>query len=90
MTLLPDSIARGKATRAVVLPGSAPRRARRSSSRAVSAAKWVVLVVAILLAITPILYLIATSFKSPDDILSTRIFPARFAVENWASAMANW
>ena len=90
MTLLPDSIARGEATRAVVLPGSAPRRARRSSSRAVSAAKWVVLVVAILLAITPILYLIATSFKSPDDILSTRIFPARFAVENWASAMANW
>lgn len=80
----------GDATRAVVLPGSRPRRARGSSSRAISSLKWVVLVVAILLAITPILYLIATSFKSPDDILSTRILPARFAVENWASAMANW
>jgi len=53
-------------------------------------AKWVVLVVAIAIAVTPILYLVATSFKSPDDILSTRILPARLAVENWASAMANW
>ncbi|WP_105565691.1 carbohydrate ABC transporter permease [Microbacterium halophytorum] len=46
--------------------------------------------VAVAMAVTPILYLLATSFKSPDDILSTRILPARFAVENWVSAMANW
>lgn len=90
MTLLPDSRAQRDLTRAVVLPGSRPRRARRSSSRAVLTAKWVVLVVAIAIAVTPILYLVATSFKSPDDILSTRILPARLAVENWASAMANW
>lgn len=90
MSIIPDSVARPDATRAVVLPGSRPRRARRSRSRTVLTAKWVVLVVAIAVAVTPILYLVATSFKSPDDILSTRILPARLAVENWASAMANW
>ena len=90
MSIIPDSVARPDATRAVVLPGSRPRRARRARSRTALTAKWVVLVVAIAVAVIPILYLVATSFKSPDDILSTRILPARLAVENWASAMANW
>ncbi len=60
------------------------------ASRSVRTVKWIVIAVAVAMAVTPILYLLATSFKSPDDILSTRILPARFAVENWVSAMANW
>ncbi|HJB64645.1 MAG TPA: carbohydrate ABC transporter permease [Candidatus Microbacterium pullistercoris] len=87
----------GDATRAAVLPDVDRRRAarerwprRRPRSRATIAVKWALLTIAIVVAVTPILYLLVTSFKSPDDILSTRILPARLAVENWTAAMANW
>ncbi|MDZ8274834.1 carbohydrate ABC transporter permease [Microbacterium aquimaris] len=85
-------------TRAVVVPrsrkapkvrtGSVSRPGR--PSRLVTTIKWVVIVVAIALALGPILYMVGMSFKSPDDILSTRILPSRLAFENWVSAFANW
>jgi multiple sugar transport system permease protein len=56
----------------------------------VTTIKWVVIVVAIGLALGPILYMVGMSFKSPDDILSTRILPSRLAFENWVSAFQNW
>ncbi|MEJ1088236.1 carbohydrate ABC transporter permease [Microbacterium sp. Mu-80] len=59
-------------------------------SRMVKAVKWTVIVVAIALAALPILYMLAMSFKSPDDILSTRILPSRLAFENWVQAFNNW
>jgi multiple sugar transport system permease protein len=86
------------ATRTLVLP----KRRRRPRTRAVSvsrpgraprsvlAVKWAVIVVAITLALLPVLYMVGMSFKSPDDILSTRILPSRLAVENWVSAFQNW
>lgn len=88
------------ATRTLVLPTR--RRRRRSKRRAASvsrpgrsprsvlAAKWAVIVVAIALALIPVLYMVGMSFKSPDDILSTRILPSRLAFENWTSAFQNF
>ncbi|WP_119695928.1 carbohydrate ABC transporter permease [Microbacterium halotolerans] len=92
MTSVIGTADRPDATRAVVLPGSRPStaRTRSGSTRSTAAIKWAVLVIAVAVAVAPILYLLATSFKSPDDILSTRMLPARLAVENWVSAMANW
>jgi multiple sugar transport system permease protein len=87
------------ATRSVVVPNGPrrPRRTRASSrtrpgrpSRAVTSVKWIVLVIAISLALLPVLYMVGMSFKSPDDILSTRILPSRLAVENWTAAFENW
>ena len=85
-------------TRAVVVPrsrktpkvrtGSISRPGR--PSRLVTTVKWAVIVVAISLALGPILYMVGMSFKSPDDILSTRILPSRLAFENWTSAFENW
>jgi multiple sugar transport system permease protein len=85
-------------TRAVVVPRSrkAPKVRTGSISRPgrpsplVTTIKWVVIVVAIGLALGPILYMVGMSFKSPDDILSTRILPSRLAFENWVSAFQNW
>lgn len=86
------------ATRTLVLPTRRRRPKTRAASvsrpgrapRSVTAVKWIVLAVAILLAVLPVLYMVAMSFKSPDDILSTRILPTRLAVENWVSAFQNW
>lgn len=87
-------------TRTLVVPSARRRRiaARRASSTSrpgrpsalVTAIKWAVIVVAIALSLLPILYMVGMSFKSPDDILSTRILPSRLAFENWASAFQNW
>src|SRR6478736_1661025 len=87
------------ATRSVVVPG-APRRSRRSRaaagtrpgrpSRLVTTVKWIVLAIAITLALLPVLYMVGMSFKTPDDILSTRILPSRLAIENWTGAFENW
>ena len=71
-------------TRAVVVPRSrkTPKVRTGSISRPgrpsplVTTIKWVVIVVAIGLALGPILYMVGMSFKSPDDILSTRILPS--------------
>ncbi len=100
-TILPlDSAAPADtgATRTLVLPGRRRRPKTRSASvsrpgrapRAVLTAKWAVLAVAIALALLPVLYMVGMSFKSPDDILSTRILPSRLAWENWTSAFQNW
>ncbi|MFV0252256.1 MAG: carbohydrate ABC transporter permease [Beutenbergiaceae bacterium] len=59
-------------------------------SPAVTTVKWLVITVAIVLAVLPILYMVGMSFKSPDDILSTRILPSRLAFENWVAAFGNW
>lgn len=87
-------------TRTVVVPAARRRRTPKhrvaSSTRpgrmsaGVTALKWVVIGVAILVAVLPILYMLGMSFKSPDDILSTRILPSRLAFENWAAAFQNW
>ncbi|MFV0375618.1 carbohydrate ABC transporter permease [Microbacterium sp.] len=85
-------------TRAVVVPrarrsrpvgASSPSRPGRPS-RVVTAVKWTVIVVAIAVAVLPIVYMVGMSFKSPDDILSTRILPSRLAFENWTAAFQNW
>lgn len=86
------------ATRTLVLPKRRRRPRTRAASvsrpgrapRSVLAMKWAVIVVAITLALLPVLYMVGMSFKSPDDILSTRILPSRLAVENWVSAFQNW
>lgn len=87
------------ATRAVVVPRSRrrPTRARTASTRRpgrpsaiVTTVKWIVIVVSVALAVLPVLYMVGMSFKSPDDILSTRILPSRLAFENWVSAFQNW
>lgn len=84
------------ATRTLVVPKGRARPAHRVAARpghvprAVIVVKWVVVTLAVATALLPILYLLGTSFKSPDDILSTRILPTRLAPENWTSAMANW
>ena len=83
-------------TRAVV--AASPIRGRRARSGTlpgrgrgvVTALKWSVIVIAVAIAVLPILYMIGMSFKSPDDILSTRIIPSRLAVENWVAAFQNW
>ncbi|AZS38610.1 Trehalose transport system permease protein SugB [Microbacterium lemovicicum] len=79
-----------------------PRRRRAAKVRAsstsrpgrpsgtITAVKWLVISAAIVLSLLPILYMIGMSFKSPDDILSTRILPSRLAFENWASAFQNF
>jgi multiple sugar transport system permease protein len=86
-------------TRAVVVPRGRRRpvksRAASSSrpgrpSASITALKWAVIVVSISLAVLPVLYMVGMSFKSPDDILSTRILPSRLAFENWVSAFENW
>lgn len=87
-------------TRTLVVPNTRRRRTvkvRTSSisrpgrpSAGVTALKWIVIVVAIVLAVLPILYMVGMSFKSPDDILSTRILPSRLAFENWVAAFENW
>lgn len=86
-------------TRNVVVPrgrwrARTPRMASRSRpgrpSRGVTALKWIVIVIAVALAVLPVLYMVGMSFKSPDDILSTRLLPSRLAVENWTSAFENW
>lgn len=87
-------------TRTVVVPAARRRRTPKhrvaSSTRpgrtsaGVTALKWVVIGVAIIVAVLPILYMLGMSFKSPDDILSTRILPSRLAFENWAAAFQNW
>lgn len=87
------------ATRTLVLPARRRRRSKRRaasvsrpgrSPRSVLTAKWAVIVVAIALALIPVLYMVGMSFKSPDDILSTRILPSRLAFENWTSAFQNF
>lgn len=86
------------ATRTLVLPKRRRRHRTRAASvsrpgrapRSVLAMKWAVIVVAITLALLPVLYMVGMSFKSPDDILSTRILPSRLALENWVSAFQNW
>lgn len=87
------------ATRAVVVPRSRrrPTRVRTASTRRpgrpsaiVTTVKWIVIVVSVALAVLPVLYMVGMSFKSPDDILSTRILPSRLAFENWVSAFQNW
>jgi multiple sugar transport system permease protein len=87
------------ATRTLVVPSSRRHRAKvRTSSTSrpgrpsatVTALKWSVIIVAIAAALLPILYMVGMSFKSPDDILSTRILPSRLAFENWAAAFENW
>jgi len=89
----------GEETRTLVVPAGRRRRAKSrtsSSSRPgrpsglVTALKWIVIGVAITLALLPVLYMVGMSFKSPDDILSTRILPSRLAVENWVAAFENW
>lgn len=85
-------------TRTLVVPRRrrVPRTRTASASRpgrtstAVLALKWVVIAIAIVLALLPVLYMVGMSFKSPDDILSTRILPSRLAFENWSSAFENW
>lgn len=99
LRLRPEPSTTEDATRSVVVPG-APRRSRRARtaggsrpgrpSRLVTAVKWIVLVVAITMALLPVLYMVGMSFKSPDDILSTRILPSRLAFENWTAAFENW
>lgn len=99
LTLRGEASTDEDATRSVVVPG-APRRARRSRtasvtrpgrpSPVVTAVKWIVLAVAITLSLLPIAYMVGMSFKSPDDILSTRILPSRLALENWTGAFENW
>lgn len=88
------------ATQTLVVPDARRRRRPKvrtsSTSRpgrpsvVVTAVKWVVIVVSIALALLPVLYMVGMSFKSPDDILSTRILPSRLAVENWVAAFENW
>lgn len=86
------------ATRAVVVPRrTRPPKHRVSNttrpghpSRVVTALKWVVIAVAIVVSVMPVLYMLGMSFKSPDDILSTRILPSRLAFENWVAAFENW
>lgn len=94
-----DASIRINENRALLVPDSATRAVPRRSelrgrggrpSSAVLAVKWSILGVAIVLAILPIIYMVAMSFKSPDDILSTRIVPSRLAVENWNAAFENW
>jgi len=99
LTLRGSGPAEELATRSVVVPAARRRPLRRRTassahpgrpSAVVLLAKWVVIVVAIVLAVLPILYMVGMSFKSPDDILSTRILPSRLAVENWVSAFEKW
>ncbi|KAA9159717.1 carbohydrate ABC transporter permease [Microbacterium lushaniae] len=88
----------GEETRTLVVPPGRRRTKSRTSSTSrpgrpsgfVTALKWIVIGVAITLALLPVLYMVGMSFKSPDDILSTRIFPSRLAVENWVAAFENW
>ncbi|MFC3274249.1 carbohydrate ABC transporter permease [Agromyces mediolanus] len=90
----PAGSADAATTRAMTVPDGPPPRARRASSasrigrapRGVVVLKWAVIAIAIGFTLLPILYLVTMSFKSPDDILSTRILPSRIAWENWASA----
>jgi multiple sugar transport system permease protein len=86
-------------TRTLVVPSARRRRVKvRTSSTSrpgrpsalVTTVKWIVIATAITLALLPILYMVGMSFKSPDDILSTRVLPSRLAFENWASAFENW
>jgi len=88
-----------RATVTLVVPDARRRRRRgRTASTshpgrpsiAVTAVKWIVIIIAITLALLPVLYMVGMSFKSPDDILSTRIVPSRLAFENWAAAFENW
>lgn len=78
------------------LPGSKVKRRRYSGDRGSHAPRWVVVVkwivisVSVTLALIPIFYMLTMSFKSPDDILSTRILPSSFAFDNWTSAFKNW
>lgn len=84
-------------TRAMTAPAAEPERTRRAlsrrrigrSSRPVVFLKWAVIIVAIAFTLLPILYLVTMSFKSPDDILSTRILPSRLAWENWQQALGD-
>ncbi|AMG83487.1 MULTISPECIES: carbohydrate ABC transporter permease [Microbacterium] len=87
------------ATVTLVVPDARRRQRRRRTasisrpgrpSVTVTAVKAVVIVVAIVLALLPVLYMVSMSFKSPDDILSTRILPSRLAFENWVAAFENW
>lgn len=99
LTLRDEASIDEDATRSVVVPGG-PRRSRRSRTASVSrpgrpsplvtTIKWIVLIVSIACALLPILYMVGMSFKSPDDILSTRILPSRLAFENWTGAFENW
>lgn len=70
--------------------GSGSTPSPRAPGRAVTALKWAVIVLSVTLALLPILYMLTMSFKSPDDILSTRILPSRLAFENWTGAFENW
>lgn len=93
-------VADDSATRTLVLPPA--RRRRRVKVRTanisrpgrppalVTVLKSAVIVIAILLSLLPILYMVGMSFKSPDDILSTRILPSRLAFENWTAAFGEW
>lgn len=61
-----------------------PRRRRPSGATVV---KWVVLLLAMGACLLPILSMLATSFKSPDDILGDAVLPSRLVGSNWREAL---
>jgi ABC-type glycerol-3-phosphate transport system permease component len=64
------------------------RRSMKVWKKALQSARMMLVLAILLLFLLPILYLIALSLKTPDQILQTLFFPAKPTLANWLVTFA--
>ena len=64
------------------------RRSMKVWKKALQSARVILVLAILLLFLLPILYLIALSLKTPDQILQTLLFPAKPTLANWLVTFA--